>query len=61
MRHPNWAPDDTLLDKLVAEKGVIVCEPDMAEFKEIVEKLYPQIASGCNGQEFLDLINGLIK
>ena len=53
--------DDTLLDKLVAEKGVIVCEPDMAEFKEIVEKLYPQIASGCNGQEFLDLINGLIK
>ena len=33
----------------------------MAEFKEIVEKLYPQIASGCNGQEFLDLINGLIK
>ena len=27
----------------------------------IVEELYPKIASDCDGQELLDLINGLIQ
>lgn len=53
--------DDTLLDSLVTDHGLIVCEPDTAEFKAIVEGLYPKIASDCNGQEFLDLINSLIQ
>lgn len=53
--------DDTLLDSLVEDHGLIVCEPDPAEFKAIVEELYPKIASDCDGQELLDLINGLIQ
>lgn len=53
--------DDTLLDSLVADHGLIICEPDTAEFKAVVEELYPKIASDCNGQELLDLINGLIQ
>ena len=53
--------DDTLLDSLVEDHGLIVCEPDSAEFKAIVEELYPKIASDCDGQELLDLINSLIQ
>lgn len=53
--------DDTLLDSLVEDHGLIVCEPDAAEFKAIVEELYPKIASDCDGQELLDLINSLIQ
>lgn len=53
--------DDTLLDSLVEDHGLIVCEPDPAEFKAIVEELYPKIAADCDGQEFLDLINRLIQ
>lgn len=53
--------DDTLLDSLVEDHGLIVCEPDAAEFKAIVEELYPKIAADCDGQEFLDLINRLIQ
>lgn len=53
--------DDTLLDSLVEDRGLTVCEPDLSEFKKIVEELYPQIAADCKGQEFLDLINSLIQ
>lgn len=52
--------DDSLLGTLVSEQGVTVCNPDLAEFKAAVEPLYSQIAADCNGQELLDLINGLI-
>lgn len=53
--------DDTLLDKLVAEHGLVVCNPDVSEFKALVEPLYPEIAAGCKGQELLELINSLLK
>ncbi len=49
--------DDSLIDKLVKEKGVTLCAVDKSEFKAIVEPLYPEIAMSCDGQELLDIIN----
>ncbi|MBQ6365215.1 MAG: TRAP transporter substrate-binding protein [Oscillospiraceae bacterium] len=48
--------DDNLLDTLVAEKGVIVCEPDLEEFRSAVEPLWDTIAKNCKGEDFLALI-----
>ena len=48
--------DDTLLETLVAEKGVIVCEPDLTDFRAAVEPLWGTIAKNCKGEDFLALI-----
>ncbi|MFV0498075.1 MAG: TRAP transporter substrate-binding protein DctP [Candidatus Fimivivens sp.] len=53
--------DDSLAKKLAEEKGVIFCAVDKAEFKAVVEPLYPEIAKSCDGQELLDLINAEIQ
>ncbi|HWP50552.1 MAG TPA: TRAP transporter substrate-binding protein [Clostridia bacterium] len=49
--------DDSLIDTLVKEKGVKLCEVDKSEYKAIVEPLYPEIAKSCDGQDLLDMIN----
>ena len=51
--------DDSLLDTLVAEKGVIVCEPDLAEFRAAVEPMWAKIAESCKGEDLLAIIQGL--
>lgn len=48
--------DDSLLDTLVAEKNVIVCEPDLEEFRNAVEPMWDTIAKSCKGEDFLSLI-----
>ncbi len=53
--------DDSLIDVLVKDKGVVLCTVDKAEFKAIVEPLYPEIAKSCDGQELLDIINAELK
>ncbi len=53
--------DDSLIDVLVKDKGVILCTVDKAEFKAIVEPLYPEIAKSCDGQALLDIVNAEIK
>ncbi len=53
--------DDTLLDMLIKDKGVKVCEPNREEFKEKVEPLYSEIAKSCKGEDLLTMIQDITK
>ena len=48
--------DDSLLETLVEEHDVKVCEPDVEEFRSAVEPLWEEIAKSCKGEDFLALI-----
>lgn len=48
--------DEALIETLVKDHKVTLVEVDKAEFKAVVEPLYPKILSECKGEELMEII-----
>ena len=52
--------DNSLHSLLVSEHGVTLIEVDRAEFRAVVEPLYPELTAGVNGEEIFEIISRII-